>query len=75
MTTIVKIVDTNGNLWQWFASSDRLRDAKTRDEIDLGAKVVFTATVKKHENDKYNGDAKVTIVTRAVLNLLQETAT
>lgn len=61
-TGIHKFVDRNGNYFVWFASVDP--------ELDQESWYKFAGTVKKHEEDKYNSDAKTTYLTR--MKMLQK---
>lgn len=54
---IYKFRDPDGNLYTWFATTKA-------NDMEVDAVVSFMATVKKHDTDKYLGDAKVTVVNR-----------
>lgn len=54
--TLVKLRDSNGNVFTWFASGDR--------DLNPGEAVTFSGTVKKH--DEYQG-TKQTVLSRVTL--------
>ncbi|NJO59858.1 MAG: hypothetical protein HC836_16680 [Richelia sp. RM2_1_2] len=56
-TGIHRFVDRNGNFFVWFASSDL--------GLERGNWYKIAASVKNHELDKYNNNAKTTYITRA----------
>lgn len=56
-TGIHKFVDENGNFFIWFASSDP--------GMEIGNWYTIAATIKNHQVDKYNNNAKTTYITRA----------
>lgn len=56
-TTLYTLLDADGNLFKWFATTDKLGE-------DEGARFVIKGTVKKH--DEYNG-TKQTVLTRCAV--------
>ena len=54
---LYKFKDADGNLYIWFASNKSTN-------LEVGEKVSFVATVKKHEADRYLGGACVTTLNR-----------
>lgn len=59
ISSIVKFVTPEGNILKWFTSVNL--------NFEVGDEVLVSATIKELVNDKYEDDAKVTIVTRAKL--------
>ena len=62
-TTMIKLVDTSGNIFTWFASGGK--------DVARGEHYAVTGTVKKHET--YNGE-KQTVVTRCKLSEVTQAA-
>ena len=54
--TLTKGHDDDGNLLLWWASGST--------ELEQGHSYELTATIKAHDTDSYQGDAKVTVITR-----------
>lgn len=59
VSSIVRFETEPGNIIKWFTS--------TVVDIEVGSKVLVSATIKENIVDKYEDDAKVTIITRAKL--------
>jgi hypothetical protein len=55
-TTLVKMIDTSGNLFVWFASGEK--------DLEIGQEITIKGTIKAHQ--EYNG-IKQTILTRCKL--------
>ena len=59
LSSIVKFVTSEGNILKWFTSVNLA--------FSVGDEVLISATIKELITDKYEDDAKVTVITRAKL--------
>jgi len=59
VSSIVRFETESGNIVKWFTS--------TNIDLEIGSKVLVSATIKENIIDKYEDDMKVTIITRAKL--------
>ena len=59
---VVKLESEEGNYFIWYTSTDL-------STYEVGDKIILSGTVKGHNNDKYNEDAEITLLTRCRLKV------